>query len=181
MFYGYTLGNYCWDKLYNTEFIRANGLVFDINLKIGEDGDFVNQYVRKCNKVILIDNRSYIHVINKNSVMENLFYGDAYLALFDAIKLSARYLSTSNSSDVKKAIIASMVQGQEHLLRIMCARGINNDIYQEELRLFKKRYMRVVFNTRVKLKQRLKIFIMGCNPFRRYTYYKMYQNMLQDR
>ena len=78
MFYGYKLGNYCWDKCYDLRFIRDNKIMFDTSLKIGEDTAFVNKYVRKSKKVICLDQKNYVHIVNDQSVMENLYRDNAW-------------------------------------------------------------------------------------------------------
>lgn len=174
MFYGYKLGNYCWDKMYSMNFIRKHNLAFDTLLKIGEDTAFVNAYVRRCTKVVFLGQATYVHEKNRGSVMEGLLSNDrAWEYLYEAIKVSRAILESESSAKVRRAITASIVQAQEHLLRIMCVRNIENDIYRNELKSFKRDYLKVLTDDRVDIRQKIKILVMGINPMRR-EFYKMW-------
>ena len=175
MFYGYKLSNYCWDKCFDLSSIRSNAIRFDTSLKIGEDTAFVNAYVRKSKKVIRIDQKSYVHVVNKQSVMENLYRDNAWKALYGSICVSKSIFESSKSLEVSNAILAAIIQAEEHLLRIMCVKSVFNEIYDAELKLFKKNYLRVVFDSRVDMRQRLKVLMMGLNPFRKKLYERIYK------
>ena len=165
MFYGYKLGNYCWDKCYDLRSIRDNKIMFDTSLKIGEDTAFVNEYVRKSKKVICLDQKNYVHIVNDQSVMENLYRDNAWKSLYESICVSKSILETSKSSKANKAILAAVVQAEEHLLRIMCVKNVTGEIYDGELKSFKKNYLSVVLDPRIDVRQRIKVLMMGINPF----------------
>lgn len=175
MFYGYKLGNYCWDKCYDLRFIRDNKIMFDTSLKIGEDTAFVNEYVRKSKKVICLDQKNYVHIVNDQSVMENLYRDNAWKSLYESICVSKSILETSKSSKANKAILAAVVQAEEHLLRIMCVKNVTGEIYDGELKSFKKNYLSVVLDPRIDVRQRIKVLMMGINPFRRKFYERIYR------
>lgn len=155
--------------------IRENKIMFDTSLKIGEDTAFVNEYVRKSKKVICLDQKNYVHIVNDQSVMENLYRDNAWKSLYGSICVSKSILKTSKSSKVSKAILAAVVQAEEHLLRIMCVKNVTGEIYDGELKSFKKNYLRVVLDPRIDVKQRIKVLMMGINPFRRKFYERIYR------
>ncbi len=50
-----------WGKLFKSQIIRDNHLVFDINMRICEDTFFVQQYLFYCNTIVLVDYAGYFY------------------------------------------------------------------------------------------------------------------------
>lgn len=64
--------NRCWGILYDSEVIKKNKILFNIDLKIGEDSCFVLDYLENINQLSFINNSIIAYYTNDKSVMNNL-------------------------------------------------------------------------------------------------------------
>ncbi len=65
----YMVGYEVWNKLYRTDIIRHNNLVFSERIKIGEDQAFNIKYLMHANNLYCLPNRVIRHRVRKDSVM----------------------------------------------------------------------------------------------------------------
>ena len=62
------LYNVIWNKIYKYDIIKENNIVFDEEIDMGEDYSFNNKYFQYVEKAKLINNKLYIHLIDKKSI-----------------------------------------------------------------------------------------------------------------
>lgn len=83
-------------KLYKTEIIRKNNILFDTRLKVGEDIVFNLLFLRYCNSARVIDYRGYNVRVNQTSTTNSLarkytpLYEHDYLIIQDEIAEAGR-------------------------------------------------------------------------------------------
>lgn len=63
-----------WAKAFKKDIIDHNSIVFDKDVKIGEDMLFLLQYITKCNTIYFSDNIVYDYYINSCSVTNNIVW-----------------------------------------------------------------------------------------------------------
>lgn len=68
----YRVGVEVWSKLFKSEIIRNNGLLFSEKCHIGEDYSFTIKYLMHISKIICISDRLYNYCIRENSAMGGL-------------------------------------------------------------------------------------------------------------
>lgn len=62
------LYNVIWNKIYRYDIIKENNINFDEDIDMGEDYSFNNKYFQYINKAKLINDKLYIHIIEKKSI-----------------------------------------------------------------------------------------------------------------
>ena len=68
--------NFSVNKLYRTEIIRGNSILFDSDVKLGEDAIFLSQYYSSCKSIRCIPDWLYHYVPNNTSAVHR--YQSAY-------------------------------------------------------------------------------------------------------
>jgi len=68
----YYVGFEVWNKLFRTEIVKKNGLIFSEKCKIGEDLAFNLIYLMHTNKLTCIDNRCVKYTVRQSSAMGSL-------------------------------------------------------------------------------------------------------------
>lgn len=61
---------YPWGKMFKTEIIKNNGIMFDSKMRIAEDSCFIMEYFTFCNRIILIPYNNYLY---RNSYAPNKY------------------------------------------------------------------------------------------------------------
>lgn len=61
--------NFCWNKIYRTETLRKNELLFDSSMKLGEDALFLSQVLMHCNRISLCEEPLYHYVASETSAV----------------------------------------------------------------------------------------------------------------
>ena len=81
----------CWAKLYKTEIIKENNIIFDEKLRLSEDTVFNVQYLLHTNKILCVDQDIYYYRNNEQSVCNN----------FKIENISNRYLLIKKMNRIK--------------------------------------------------------------------------------
>ncbi len=112
--YGSKFGThkYCesvWKNFYNKEFIDKNKILFDQNIKVGEDMLFNYKVWNKCNKGYYINNAIYHYRKNEESVMNSDYnkltikYNELYPKFEEVIKnIDNRYKENSELFSIRQ-------------------------------------------------------------------------------
>lgn len=82
--------SFLWNKIFRKEVIERNGLLFDINLKYGEDLDFCDRYLRCISRVEIFQTEGYYYFrheesiggkVTKQKILDRITYLDAMLKI----------------------------------------------------------------------------------------------------
>lgn len=108
-----TIGGYLWNKLFRTDIIKNNGLMFRTDLSIGEDMVFIAEYMKSVKVGYYSNEICYHYCFNENSALQKMYT----TGVFEEGKLSnmkaSRYIEQSLEEDshaVKEAISYRMVR-----------------------------------------------------------------------
>lgn len=63
---------YVWNKFFKKEIIDNNNITFNNKLKIGEDTEFVFNYLKFCKKIVFIDSKLYYYNNSENNTVNNV-------------------------------------------------------------------------------------------------------------
>ncbi len=63
---------YVWNKLFKKEIIYNNNITFNNKLKMGEDTEFVFNYLKFCKKIVFIDSKLYYYYNRGNNTVNNI-------------------------------------------------------------------------------------------------------------
>lgn len=67
----FSIFGYVCTKLYKTDIIKKNGLLFDKNISISEDRIFALQYLKYSNKLSVVNKSAYNYIIHNNGLTAN--------------------------------------------------------------------------------------------------------------
>lgn len=75
--YNFILSNkniqgYVWNKIFKIDIIRNNNILFNENLKIGEDIDFLSEYLKYCNKISYTNRKLYYYNRCSSNTVNNI-------------------------------------------------------------------------------------------------------------
>lgn len=68
--------HYIWNKMYKLDIINKFALKFDETLKLGEDFVFNCQYMERCNKVLLSEEKSYYYFYHDSASLTQKFFSN---------------------------------------------------------------------------------------------------------
>lgn len=63
---------YVWNKLFKKDIIKNNNIIFNKNLKIGEDIEFVFNYLKFSKNIVFINSNLYYYNMNENNSVNNV-------------------------------------------------------------------------------------------------------------
>lgn len=94
--YGYQ--GYLWTKLFRKEYIDQGNIRFNSDLAYNEDRLFVLQYLKRCNKVRIIENQTYYYVQRNNSKMGQMTmaFSENMMSDFKAFEIMKDLLPNSS-------------------------------------------------------------------------------------
>lgn len=110
---------YCWDKVYNLEFLKNNNIIFPVNIKAFEDYIFIAMIYKYNPRVLVINEHLYTYNKNLSSVCSKNAYKKFLMNKEAFKKLQEELLTVDNES----LILISY----NYYLRIIL--GLWNDLY----------------------------------------------------
>ena len=91
---------YVWNKLFKSNIIKNNNLQFNETLKIGEDIDFVFEYLKYCKNIIYVNKKLYYYNKNTNNTVTNIENYKFCLASWENMFKKYRTLKKYKSMDL---------------------------------------------------------------------------------
>ncbi len=108
------VGAYLWNKLYKTEIIKNNGVLFNDDVIIGEDVLFLFDYLKYAKQISVISECLYEYLRNDTSICAKYynnmdkFYITGYTAIentLDYLKIDDEQLKTNNRINLLKTLL----------------------------------------------------------------------------
>lgn len=98
----FSIFGYVCTKLYKTEIIKKNKLVFNNNIKISEDRIFALQYLYYCNKLYVVNKSSYNYIIHNTGLTAyNYSYSELKIAADTNLHCAILLFSLPNNERFK--------------------------------------------------------------------------------
>lgn len=133
---------YVWNKIFRKNLIEKNNIYFNENLIIGEDIDFVFNYLCHCNNITFVNSKLYYYNISNNNTVNNInnykYALEGWLNLFNKYK-------KNNNDDTNMDIINYF-----YLKKYYEIKYYNNSI---------KRSNKIYFSNKLNLNYKTKLFI----------------------
>lgn len=133
---------YVWNKLFKKDIIRENNIIFNDKLRIGEDIDFVFDYLRCCNDVVYVNSNLYYYNMNSSNTVNNI--NNYKYALESWISLFNKYKIYNNDYDCMDLINYFYLKKYYEL-----------KYYKKDI----KKSNEIYFSNRIKLNYKIKLFI----------------------
>ncbi len=87
-----------WNKMYKAELLH--GLQFNLNVKFGEDFDFILQYLKRCNSLVYINQKLYKYISRPTSETRQKF-SDKKISFIEHLKV---LLQTEEDAKIKNIL-----------------------------------------------------------------------------
>ncbi len=155
---------YATNKLFKSEIIKNNNLLFDEKIFNGEDFPFSLEYTKYVNKVSFIKQDLYYYFFRETSIMQTISLSPRFLTILYAREKALEFLSINASEyyDMCKASYLSMLIKVKYLAMSDKIKYI--DIYKDVQGKLKKNKKGILKLKNVGLKEKIKLIIMISFP-----------------
>lgn len=140
------LFNQIWNKIYKSQIIKENNILFDESISLGEDFKFVLDYVSKCRKVMFIDDILYSYINGTEGLNQKFRKNKLEIRTKNSLYLWDYFMK--NNYDMNYAY---------HDYLISCASGLKNFNQIADKREQEKEILKFIKNQEIK--EKLKIII----------------------
>lgn len=156
------LHGYCFGKLFVNSIIKNNGLKFNLEMEIGEDRNFVLEYLKVGFSVATISSELYHYVQNENSVLNKIFRKSRFDLVTESL---IEYKYTLDNSARSNITIAKSNMIRENI-RFLIMGSKNNVIDQNQYNqirvMLQKNIMSVL---KCDIKKSWKVYALCCCAF----------------
>lgn len=103
--YEYRFVDTPWNKLYRKDFLLENNLLFDEELRYGEDGLFNYYAYLNAKKILLIDDFTYVYRVNEDSLCSSFHHDFAD----NTLKLLTKYIDLYENGLLEYDVLCNFV------------------------------------------------------------------------
>lgn len=159
-----SFAGYATNKLFKRDIIINNQLFFDEKIFNGEDFPFTLEYTKYANKISFLKQDLYFYFFRDTSIMQTITLSQRFLSILYAREKALNFLSENAPEcyDICKASYLSILSKVKYMS--MANKDKYIDIYNDVNKKIKNNKKGIFKLKNVRLKEKIKLFIMISFP-----------------